>query len=313
MSSSGAPPAKRFVLFVQQKMSERDLLALRALQEGEAPLQKHVSLFPITEENRLTLPAVVRGTTPLLFDVVAGTASTNAVAVLKAMTKRLNALPLPAATGSTHRAATTPAEPQQSASRVAAVPLDLGEGYGKAQLSEAVPLLEARSAIGGQGFAGSGSGFMGSCAGRVGCRLEEDNWGTATVAFDEDAANRHMHEAFGLSAADIQRASATHSAKAPSDGRYAAQEGRGKLKGEDDAELKDLIARREQLDRAFKERTQGNGTAATVAASTVAFMEPPKSREERLAGVEGMMSLRPITAAGGAGKAASDSFPGSGF
>ena len=301
------PPAKRFVLFVQQKMTENDLLALRALQEGEAPLQAHVSLFPITDENRPTLPVVVRGTTPLLFDVVAGTASANAVTVLHSMTKRLRALPQ--AQARAHAPAHAPApvaahvpasEPQASASRVAAIPLDLGDGFGKAQLSEAAPLLEARSAIGGQGFAG---GFAGSCSsGRVGCRLDGDDWGVATVAFDEEAANRHMNEAFGLSATDMQRASATH-AKAPSDARFAAPEGRGKLKGEDDAELKDLIARREQLDASVKERTQRNGTASTVAASTVGFMEPPKSREERLAGAEGMMSIRPLTAA----------FPGSGF
>ena len=314
MSAPAPPPAKkRFVLFVQQKMSEADMFALRALQEGEALLQAHVSLFPVTDENRASLPPPVQAATPLLFDIVTGVASPNAAAVLRTMARKLQSVPAThsrpqphgGAGGPTARPgpgpgpgpAPVPSEPQPSASRITSVPLDLGDGYGKAQLSEAASLLESRSAIAGQGFAGSG--FMGG-VGKRGCRLEED-WGAATVAFNEEAANRHMHEAFGLSAADMQKVSAAARAQQggmSTDSRHAVTEPRAKLKGEDDAELRDLIEKREQLDRMFKERTQGSGGVSSASTSTFSLMEPPQSREERLAGVEGMMSLRPLTAGG---------------
>lgn len=325
---ASTPPSKRFVLFVRNPMTVQDAQPVRFLQESGAALRAHVSLFPVTAENVMTLPAAVQQTTPLIFDAVKGTFSNNPLAVLQTMFRMLQSVGAAESTATTHGGGghvSTPARrmdvgapsgsgpgprgppappPVQSiavsASRVT-TPLDLGDGYLAASQTEAPDILETRSFISGKGFAGS---TFGGAVSR-GSRIDGDaDWVSATVLHDETAAQHYMHEQFGLMGGN---STASHSAPMTTVSDRQVSETK-KLK-DDDADVQALIDKRNALDEMYKIRQRGGGSGpgpvagppsgpgGVSAGGTTAFslMHPPQSREERTAGIEGMMLLRPLS------------------
>ena len=283
---------KRFVLFVKHPLSPDDSASVKILQDGGPALQAHVSLFAVTPENRLSLPEQVHHNTPVLFDIVNAVFSKNAYGVLHSMARRIKTL--------TERQGPGQAVPMQhkALSLSPAVSDVLGEAYGSAQLTEAAPLLETRSTIGGQGVAGS------TCMGNArGCRFDDD-WNTATINWDVDTANRYMQDSFGPGTEGEAGGAAWSAQTHTGTTSDSINLERTKLGGDDDAEVLKLIEKREQLDRQFKERQQkGGGTPS----ASFSLMEPPQSRAERLSGVEGMLSIRPPIGASTKGAKQGDS------
>lgn len=324
-------PSKRFVLFVRNPMTVHDAPPVRFLQESGAALRTHVSLFPVTAENVMTLPPAVQQTTPLIFDAVKGTFSNNPLGVLQTMFRMLQSVgatesnpahasasapgPVPTSTrrvdahhgggvSSGPRGPPAPPPVQSiavSASRVT-TPLDLGDGYLAASQTEAPDILETRSFISGKGFAGS---TFGGAVSR-GSRIDGDaDWVSATVSYDETAAQHYMHEQFGLMGGN---STVSHSAPMTTVSDRQVSETK-KLK-DDDADVQALIDRRNALDEMYKIRQRGgapsgpgpaggppSGPGGVSAGGSTAFslMHPPQSREERTAGIEGMMLLRPLS------------------
>jgi hypothetical protein len=179
----------------------------------------------------------------------------------------------------------------------------LGDKYNAAIQEEAPHIIETSSFIAGKGFAGST--FSGSVS--RGSRIDGDDWFSATLALDESGAQRYMHEQFGLTGADLNKATTQSAPMTSISDRLMSET--GKLKEGDDAEVQALIDRRNAFEEMYKNKQRGGvgggggggpapagmGTGPSGSSTAFSLMQPPQSREERTAGIEGMQLLRPLT------------------
>lgn len=304
--------SKRFYLFIQKQLTPQDAVPLRLLQEC-TPLQAHVGVIQVSSENVASIPQVVRQSgLPALLDSVTGSCSKDASAVLQAMIRRAGgggqqrqpqpqqqqsafpgriSVPVP----QTHSAPPPPPQTPVSASssakgntlaRSTGGNLEMSEEWSKAESTSAASVFESRgSAVGGYGFAGGSFGST-SNASRLGSRVNEhDGWENASVGISADTAQRFLADSFGAIDGVPMPSSSTQAPRMFNDHT-------DETKKIDDSAMKSFIEMREQHDKLYKDRQNAAGIHQPT--TGVAGGMSLSSKQERLAGAEGLQLLRPV-------------------